>query len=627
MSSNNASAAFQRKLAERRALLATQAEEKHPRTPGATEYDEFVPYEIYDGNEEDLELDRALAAIDIIDAYRKWCGKMSPKVGNGQRESIMISCPKPDHADKKPSAWINLDKQTWFCGGCQEGGDAYDIAAYNLGFPVPGYKEGATFHELRRKMAEDFGYTFHTAPGGVTYITPPLTEPEPVEESVTPVETPLSPTPPAPPSLSVVAPAPEPESTVVEIYGDDEDDYDQIVYPSLDWRSVAPSGTFLDVYMNQTMIDDVTEEYHFWNALIAIGMALGRKARLHDQIPVHGNLFVCTLGRSGAGKSKANPTSRGVRKINAPGSAEFLVSSFQKPVVDPANPKRVLYYAPVTGLIDFNELSALMGRANRHGSVMGPTLMQFYDMDPLIETGSLSSGVKEAHLPFASALTTSQPASLKNLVTKQDDASGFLNRWVFVGGPEKQRVAIGGAVVNMSPAVLPLQRILAWSGMFGDDDFVEWSKAAFDKFTEFFHDRIHPDQRRELNSFMLTRLDLLMKKVILLLAANKHERVVSGDTVDDAIKMYQYIVDCYLIPSAELKKTPTGEVEDAILRFAEKKGSVTLRDLDRSLKRRDYTRDMIVKALDVLVKMGRLDVEKPTTSGRGRPTVRYRYVA
>lgn len=650
MAENTTSAAFQRKLAERRALLATQAEEN--RAHSASDYDEFIPYEIYDKDTSDLELDRAINSIDILDAYVKWCGKMSPRVGKGQRENIMVSCPKPDHADKNPSAWINLDKQTWFCGTCQEGGDAYDIAAYGTGYPVPGYKDGATFHQLRRRMAEDFGYTFHEVPGGVTYISPPAdpTPAPPTPPPALPTAQPAAPEPTSPtaPTLSVVAPEPEAEAddTVTEMFPADE--YGKYTYPGLDWRKVVPEGSFLDVYMNQTRIDDVAEEYHFWNAMIAIGFALGRRVKLYDLTPVYGNLFVCTLGHSGSGKSKAkryldllldmalphkweDHESRGVRKVNSPGSAESLIHQFQKPVTDPANPKKIMYYASVSGMIDFNELSSLMGRAARTGNVLRPTLMQFYDMEGVIQTTSMSTGSKEAHEPFASALTTSQPASLKNLLSKQDDDSGFLNRWLFVAGPDKQKVAIGGAHVDMTPAVLPLQRILGWSGTFKDDEFMEWGPAANEKFTEFFHSRLYPDKIKE-GSMLLTRLDLLMKKIILLLSANKLERVVSGQTVSEAISMYEYILACYDIPSIELSKTPMGEVEELTLFHArraledENKG-ITIRELIRSTARKGYTREQLVRALETLVKLGQLEVEKPQAGSRGRPTVRYRYVA
>lgn len=619
---------WQRKLAERRAREAAAAQAAKPIQND--DYSDLVPDDPYDKSQADADLDRAVESIDILDAYRRWCGKMDPKIHKGQRESIMISCPKPSHPDKNPSAWINLDKQTWFCGSCQEGGDAHDIAAYNLGYSVPGYKNGSEFHKLRIQMAKDFGYTIHEAPGGAQFIIPP--EPEPAQSG--PIQL-----------VPVVAAEPEEgehldESNVTDLF--DDGDLPKFDPPSLDWREIVPPATFLHIYMTQTRVDDVAEEYHFWNGLLALGFALGRNARLFDLVPVYGNLFICTLGESGSGKSKAryhmdrlidaalphdwsDPSSRGVRKVNAPGSAESLITQFQKPVQDPSDPKKTMWYAPVSGLIDFNELSSLIGRGNRQGSVLKPTLMQFYDMEKMIQTTSLTHGSKEAHEPFASALTTTQPGALKTLLGRSDDDSGFLNRWVFVAGPEKKRIAIGGARVDITPAVAPLQSILAWSGTFKDDEYVEWGPEAEKRFTEFFDETIQPDKKKAASA-LITRVDLLMKKLILLLSANKREKIVSGKTVEEAILMYEYILKCYELPEAELGRTLSSEIGDAILYFAQKyPNGITLRELVRSLKRRNYPRDMIVKTLDTLVKLDQLHIATSSPGQTGRPTTRYRY--
>ena len=118
-----------------------------------------------DSESSDPEMDAAIESIDIISAYRKWCGKSEPRVGS-RTESIKVSCPNPDHPDADPSAWINTEKKTWYCGKCEEGGDVYDLAAIYFGYPRPGYKEGQEFHKLRQQMAEDFGYVVKKVAGG-----------------------------------------------------------------------------------------------------------------------------------------------------------------------------------------------------------------------------------------------------------------------------------------------------------------------------------------------------------------------------------------------------------------------------------------------------------------------------
>lgn len=638
---------FQQKLEERRRA----AEAAKPVEPPAPQYDsDLIPEAGDEYTEQDQELDRFINSIDILDAYRRWCGKSVPDIKSKKTEGIMVSCPKSDHTDKNPSAWVNTDKQTWFCGGCQEGGDTYDIAAYHFGYPVPGYKEGQTFHKLRKDMAESYGYTFISPPGiKGEILVPPDDAPSRPSESVLPIQKSTSPvkgglqtgqTETSPTNGIILDSDEKAEGDLVSLFDEEED----ITFPALDWRSITPADTFLDAYMKQVTQDDVPEEYHFWNGLLALGFALGRDVTLEDLIPVHGNLFICTLGHSGSGKSKAryhldrlltralphkwdDPGSKGVRKVSSPGSAEALIHNFSKPIFDPANPKVIVYYAPIRGLVDFNELSGLVGRTNRQGNVTKPTLMQMYDMEDSVSTSSMTHGTKEAREPFASALTTTQPRAIRTLLTRGDADSGFLNRWIFAAGPEKERYAIGGISVDIEPAVAPLLEVQGWAGSFGTSR-MQWSVEAAELFTKFFHSTIEPDKKRD-ESGLLVRMDLLMKKLILLLSANLKMKIVPTSVVEAVIVMYPYIIDCYSIPASQIGNSLQHEVREEILRhaktFMDKKNTgISMRDLSLRLKRKKYPIDLVAKTLKYMCDLGELVPE--VHKGTGRPTTRYKYV-
>lgn len=610
---------FQQRLAERKAREAT---EQKAQTPEAFDAD-LIPESAYERSEQDLDMDQVIEKIDVIGAYNRWCGKMTPVVKGGQREGIKISCPIPGHIDSDPSAWINLDNQTWFCGGCQLGGDKYDIAAYWLGFPVPGYKDGAEFHKLRERMAEDFGYTINREIGGSVSITPPSTEPA------------------APPPVEN---RPEPPTAdIIELVDNDDE---HIAMPSLDWRPICPKDTFLDLYMRATVIDDVPEEYHFFHALAALGLSIGRDVTLFDAVPVYGNLYLCTLGRSGAGKSKArkhldrlltaslpydrrNLPSRGVRRVNAPGSAENLIHQFMEPVEDPTTAGKIAFFASVRGLIDFNELSALMGRTNRLGSVMKPTLMQFYDMDEIVQTSSMTHGSKEAHEPFATAITTSQPRALRDLIGASDDASGFLNRWLFIPGKEKVKFAVGGVQIDMTPCVKPLQDIQGWAATFGNEQ-IEWSDEAVKTWTKFFHEVLERDRKHSDND-LLVRIDLSLKKLMLLFAVNRKEKTLTEQSVLDSIWCYPYLKSSYGIPEAQIGNTVNNEISEAVIyqvrSITSKTGKgATLREIERNLARRKYDKKRLLEVIDTLVKLDLIEVAATDPGQRGRPTKRYKYV-
>jgi len=467
-------------------------------------------------------------------------------------------CPNPAHPDKNPSAWINTDKQAWYCAACGEGGDTYDIAAWHFGFSVPGYKSGKDFIKLREAMATDLGWAikgdtvYRDSPSVIPPAPPPLPAPPP------PLQPPIEPQP------------------VVLLPGMENEEGEAIPYPSLNWQAILPEDSFLDIWMRCTTVDDVTEEYHFWNGMIALAMALGKDVTLWDSRQIFANLFICTLGKTGQGKTKAkyhldtlvekalpydrnDPFSKGVSRFTL-ASAEALIWAFQKSIEDPANPKRTLGNAPVRGIVEYSELSSLIGRTSRQGNILIPTLMQFYDCERYVQTISRGHGVETATDPFACVFTTSQPPSLRKLLTESDATSGFLNRWLFVSGPPKARVAVGGAMVDVGPAIKPLQDVHGWAGQAGT---LDWDDDALDRFTDFFDSHIAPAQAAD-ESYLLNRIDLLMKKLILLFSANMQTQTATLAAVDQAIQCWEYLLRCYGIPKGEIGGTINQDCAEAI---------------------------------------------------------------
>ena len=317
---------------------------------------------------------------------------------------------------------------------------------------------------------------------------------------------------------------------------------------------------------------------------------------------------------------------KGTRVISSPASAEVLIDKFMRPVEDPANPKKIAYYAPVRGLVSFNELSALISKASRLGSVMVPTLLEFYDCYSTISTTSVTHGTKEAHDAFASALTSTQIKSLRVLLDKTDEASGFLNRWAFVPGTYKPKWALMSASVSMDSSVPPLEEIFGWAGSFRPGEMMTWPDKSFHLFTEFFHDQIEPDKRRSKHD-MIVRIDLLMKKIILLLSSNLMEKEVPEQAVLDAIKMYGYLKDSLGLIAGEIGNTLSSEIATKIQRLVQDKKRFprgpTNSEITKALKGSRYENHDIVRAIDGLVKLGLM--EQFQTKGVGRPTTRFKW--
>src|SRR5919205_290414 len=139
---------FEQKLKERREreMAAAQAAKKDE-TPA--EFVDLIPEDdtSYERSEDDIAIDRVIERITVDAAYDRWIRKPRPRERTGKREGVMISCPMPNHADRNPSAWMNLDKGTWYCAGCDMGGDVLDLASIHFG--IPDYKSGENFRRLR----------------------------------------------------------------------------------------------------------------------------------------------------------------------------------------------------------------------------------------------------------------------------------------------------------------------------------------------------------------------------------------------------------------------------------------------------------------------------------------------
>jgi hypothetical protein len=537
----------------------------------------------HERSEEEQEVDAVIERVGIVEAYNRWAqkGHVDPK---GRTEGIKVRCPNPAHPDHDPSAWLNTTKEVWVCGGCgMEGGDKFDIAAWGLGFPVPGYKDGKKFPELRRAMAASMGYTVRKRGKTETATKEPeaANEPEPADA-------------PSPPSNKTNAPTePEPEqdkrSNVVPLrptsaatFSPDVTKAD-VKFFQIPWQRIVPEGTFMWDWMVATSQDDLPEEYHFWTGLTAVGLALGNDVGLSDYNPVHGNLFTTVIGRTASGKSRAlshlsrlvesafpyeyDPVNTGVKHIRGAGSGEVLIDSFSEVHEDDGGAP---FTVPVRGLIEFNELAALVGKARSgSSSILKPVLMDFYDHSPVVSAVSRTAGNMRAVDPFGSCITTTQPRAVRDLVSNADMDSGFLNRWVFVYGVEKTRVAYNLEPIDLSKPIQSAKGLKGWAAMRRGTSQMVLTGDALELWEKFFHEKIiplyDPSDESEEDNPMYGRLALLFKKLILLFAANSREANPSVESVQRALSLWTYILYSYSKVSGSIANTPETELENSII--------------------------------------------------------------
>lgn len=614
-----------------------------PGQPETPEWSESVQLpDLYDGSrsEEDIQLDHIINSITFPAAYNKWIGK-SVAVQK-KKDGNMISCPFPDHPDKNPSAWFDEDGK-FNCGTCERGGDKYDLAAIHFGYPIPGYKEGALFHKLRQQMAESFGWTFKNVPGGQLIYKDEATTPPPVQQPPAQSSEAIKP----PPPDATVQEEPEDSDNVSHMWADEEGPAELIVYPSIKWRNLVPEDTFLYEYMEACTNDDSPEEYHFWHGLLALGHAVGRKVILDDFRPVYGNLLVCLLGQTGTGKSRSRhwldhvlreacpyhedgTQTTGVKLIPVPSSGEYLVHQFSYEGKDPANGKASLGFQPVNGVVDFDEMSSLLSRANRQGSVIKPTIMALADANNEVKIGGLQRGDFIAREPFCSIMASTQPKAIRTLLSRTDTGSGFLNRWVFAGGKPKQTEVLGGSHSSMSidltRAIEELRKVRGWGGY---EKSITLSTNAYNEFVRYYRTFLEPTKTKD-DTDLLKRIDLLSKKLMLLLTINKRKTEVDIQTVQAVEALMEYVIECFGILNENIGITVMQDVINEIMRHIARHQNKTgrgasPRDIARYTHRKNYTLEQIKRALDTMLALDLIELDKKA-AGPGRPTARYRMV-
>lgn len=578
------------------------------------------------------ELTAPLDQLDILDAYRQWCGKSNPDPGT-KRESIMISCPMPDHPDKTPSAWVNLDKQVWYCGACERGGDKYDIAAIHFGMGLDTYKK-SSFPELRRLMGADLGYHVATIAGREYFLPEDTVTPEDKNE-----ETPA-------PTITV--------KYMPAAMGHNQKEFAPAV--EIPWRDIVPANTFLYEFIDACSVTDLPEEYFFWLGLMAVGFAAANNVTLHDDPPIQANLFVTLLGASGIGKTRSiyflnellrdvfpydedDPANRGVLFSASPGSAEALIDTFIRYEYDGSEPDKIVGRLPVRGLVTFPEFSLLVSKASRTGSALKPVLIELYDAAGPVGTRSRGAGTTRVEHGdyFCQILSTTQPQVIRELLNRSDAHSGFANRWIFATGVRKPLHAWGGGrPVDLRSATLSARTLKTWANK---TRLVAPSEPAKKTWSEFFRAYLEPIRVEENKLTLLTRSDLMLKKLILLFAVNEQTEIVNPELIERVFKVWPNIAATsgYLIE--EIKRSsaeqPPGsgdfaeELLGAIERHSESVGRPpSRRDILRLLPER-YQRhpNEIAKSLKVLLELGMIEEIISPAGKRGRPTIRYRITA
>jgi len=600
------------------------------------QYREFIPDmseeedKVSQISPEQRVLDDFIAMISIVDAYNQWADKGHCNPG-GRKDSIKVRCPNPAHPDHDPSCWLNTEKNVFNCAKCG-GGDIWDIAAWRFGYPVPGYKaDPASFRALREAIGDFFGLRIEKGIAGDPFVvqTPQL----PI--AVTTVTEPGSD---QSNNENVIYTAEGSEAEELKLTNDLNANRQ---HPGIAWRDIVPEDTFLRTYLDATSVDDSPEEFHFWNGLLGLGLAVGGMRTLEDSPQVAGNLFVCLVGGTGTGKSKSKrhltnlihealPYRRddqppfGAQYLNGIQSGEVLIKQFQHDMVDPGTGKVIGSWPFIRALVDFEELATLIGKNNRQGSTLKTTLMDLYDSPRWLSSTSMTHGNIGAERPFGSAITTTQFKSIRTLITQGDDNSGFANRWAFVSGTPKKPFSINRTRIDLDRAASILTGINMKTRA---HEVVTWERLGENAWDTFFH-KVYVPQRERNDVAITQRLDLMMKKLFLLFAINEGSDVITADIVIRVLSLFPHVIETYGIVETEIAASQESDENDLILRHVMRMTGPgrgpTANELYKVMKRKNSSIGKFRKNLENLVVLGMLiEMKVPPGPNGGRPTSAY----
>ena len=598
--------------------------------------DKELPEEVLSA---DQELERFVKNLGALEAYDKWIGK--ERNDNLALPEVQISCPNPDHRDSNPSACLNVESKLWICYACGAKGDVLDLAAIGHNMWNE-YKTGQSFHNLFREIGKDYGWKVENQNGIPVPVSPQeqRKKAEAAEQRIIEQRAQLEQQKGETPPHNVID-----IETGEEVEDDDVYVDDFLDMPSLDWRPLVKEGTFLHAYMQECCNDTSPEEYHFWNGLLALSLAAGRNVQLGR---LKANLFICHLGKSGVGKGKSmwplnqvlerampfdedNPSPDGVFIIDGLQTGEGLVRDF---VGEHAPKGRTpVQLGNIKGLVNWDEMSTIVVNSKRgNGNIIKQKLNEFYDCKEKIQTRAAGSR-NVAVNPYACLSTSLQPDNLRDGLSKEDVTSGFLNRFFFVTGTRKPQNAIYDYEYDFTKLVQHLQFVQLSYKNYDNTimDYVPtklaWSEEAALKWTEF-HDSV-VDPMIAKGSGSISRVNALMKKLIMLFSINAVETEISLDSVDRALAMWEYIIGSYRAIDSRISISVSSAMANNILEYIQKKqttvkSGVKYVTVATIKKDRKYDLRDINIALDELLRAGlieRFDGKKVSENRRGRPIV------
>lgn len=634
---------LRRKIAAKRAEIEQQDQAATPPAslpPVTADYSQFADSapELDDGGIALEERKRFIENISVVDVYTKLSGK-TPRTANGQTESIMGFCVSPHHDNTKSEAmWMNSKKNTWKCAGaCETGGGVVGLVGLSMGLnPGRGMLRGKEYAKAEEELLLMYGWEFTQKSTGEWEAKTPtqvLLENKAAQENREDVLAALKKPEPQVAAEPIAATQPpeesstEPLAEVISITSTTDDLPLSVKLPTFDWRKICTPNTAISEYMKACIVNAVPEQFHFFNAMMLVGLAAGRNVAGPKKDVFYGNISPILIGNSGVGKSMSWRPVRTVLKeampffclssgehagvvlASAPGSGEDLMDVFNKNVDKDGKPIENL--RGVKALISYGEVSHFVSKASAKFSVLENSIQDLYDAQYDVGVRSRSGGQSNAIEPFFCLTSTSQPKIVGQTFTADQVANGLAGRLDFVTGTYKEPDPFENETDSLDQAVAEYKVLAHWANQGLRN--LEWSDEAKPMWAEFFDKKIRPI-KRDSETDINKRMDLKIKKFALIFAVNEmHEEIMPSD-LQKAIYLFDYVAQVLAFIGGKIGQTQRYEIETDILEFIveyfKKNGKpCCMRDLKRSFARRNWETGDYLAAIKGMAEMGEIVIE------------------
>lgn len=422
--------------------------------------------------------------------------------------------------------------------------------------------------------------------------------------------------------------------------------------PSYDWRrilSLSPTdeNTFLWEFCSAVEREPTPTEYNLFLGCQMLGLVAGYDVVAEDSPNVAAVFGLVLVGRTGTGKSKSTDHALALlRKVwpqqsNGTGvhihgsvfSGQKIVDALNHREADPSNPKAPSIPVPQRALFEYPEFSEVASGSANQGSILKTKIHELLDgkSGKPIMYQSMGAGAVEAESPFGSIITTTQTERIRDLLKKNDKASGFMNRFLFLLGQEKPGRARGKVSIDLTAS--EEQLLLVRGYITTKMRCLTWEPDADELWEKVYQITVQTLKEQDTND-ILTRLDLHIKRLILAFAINERSDTIQRHHVQMAVELVPYLVQCFGRVIGALLMTEDKEICEWLLdkiRVMEQKERAkgnnetpgpSAADIRHYYKHKGWEDWRVRRALDSLVGVDAL-IRKEQAGKRGQKAHRY----